>query len=371
MVPNILRRVGVVFVAWSALLFVLGTGMGLELNSGGLLATAQAAFAPSSAPVSPSEATSTDPADDVRVDVIINGERLEAGALVYDDRSFVRLEDVAEVLGGRYLYDDYLMVGFVLTGNYESLVADRLATLNPRIDGYQVIAPFVPGIGISFGLPVSHVTLSFVPSGLLSAFGLQLDDEMEHRPWFDLADEQSINPLQGDGHSQHLWVVDPALLTADDSVRVAFNGKRLNLPPDAMLLREGDLYVRLRELAELTGGGVGWDMAQRIASAKILPGEELTLNTLRSLNTRSISYYEPISAFVPSLGYRFGPDGPGLIFGLDGRERVAVVGALFRAEGTPWFPWFDQPHGEAPDFPGVGKAYSQHIYLIVEEDIQF
>lgn len=311
-------------------------------------------------------------ADAVYVDVVINGEYLERAALVHGDRTFVNLRHVARVLNGRYIYDHDLRIGFVLTGNYLGLVADQLAFRNPPVDGYHPISRFMPGIGIHYGVPAPHLTLAFIPSGIVTAFNvIMTDPDVKHEPWFDQPTAQVEPFLIGDGYSQHLWVIDRTLLIPDQAPKVAFNGKALNISRDSLHWQGEELFVQLRDLAAASGGGVGWDAENRVATARIVPGEELTWSNLGSLNMRTIRYYEQISPFVPSVGYRFGTDGPGLVIGLDGQERVATVSALFPAQSTPWFPWFDQPYGDAPEFPGYGRAYSQHIYLMQREAIEY
>lgn len=311
-------------------------------------------------------------AEDVRVDVVINGHQIEKGAIIYGDRSYVALEDVASVLGGRFVYDSHINVAFVLTGGYVNLMADVLAERNPDVNGYAPIGPFVSGRGIPYGMAQPHLTVSFIPSGLVTAF-VQIFTEPAygHHVWFDQPREQIERFMAGDGYSQHLYVVDRSLLRQDDVPRVAFNGKALNLSPAALLVRDGKLYANLRMLAEASGGGVGWDIARRVASAKIVPGDDLTWSTLATLNGRIFRYYTEETDFVPSIGYRHSPAGPGLIVGVDGNERVAVVGAVFGPGPLTWFPWYDQSLGDLKEFPHMGKGYSQHIYLMDKEDIGY
>lgn len=312
-------------------------------------------------------------ADDVRVDVVINGERLADAAIVHGDRTFVDLEDVARVLDGRYVYDESINVAFVLTGRYKSLMADTLAELNPDLDGYYPIARFVAGRGVHYGLSAAHVTISFLTSGLATAFTqIMAEGELTHHPWFDQTPGKFERFLSGDGYSQHLYVVDRTLIKPGGDTQVAFNGKALNLGTDHLLPRDKAIYVRLRALAEASGGGVSWDVAERVASAKIESGEDLSWGTLASLNMRTIRYYGQGEApFVPSIGYRHVTPGPGLIVGTDGEELVAVFGGIFPSENDEWFPWYDQPHGQAREFPDVGPAFSQHIYLVKKEDIYY
>ena len=64
---------------------------------------------------------------EVYVDVVINGHRLYQAGLVRQDRTYVRLEEVASVLGGDMLYDPELRVAFVNTGRYAGTSTRRRA----------------------------------------------------------------------------------------------------------------------------------------------------------------------------------------------------------------------------------------------------
>src|SRR5690606_34841064 len=69
-------------------------------------------------------------AEEVYVDVVINGRRLYQAGLVYGDRTYVRIADVAQVLDGELIYDPDLKVAFVNTGRYRSLNWRNLIQLN-------------------------------------------------------------------------------------------------------------------------------------------------------------------------------------------------------------------------------------------------
>ena len=311
-------------------------------------------------------------ASEVFVDVVINGTLLEGGALVYGDRTYVALEDVAAVLGGRFVYDLDIKTAFVLTGRYLSLMADELVALNPDLDAYSPIGRFVEHRGIPYGMEQPHLTVTFLPAGLVTAFArIFVDEGVTHAPWFDQSPGRFERFIAGDGYSQHLFVIDPSLVEAGGETRVAFNGRALNVGTDALYWLGDRLYVRLRDLAEASGGGVGWDVAARVATAKIVPGADLTWDTLVSFNVRTARYYDENPPFVPALGYRRTTGGEGLIVAVDGSQRLTAIGTLFREGVTPWFPWFDQVYGAAAEFPGFGRAYSQHIYLVDKEEIEF
>ncbi len=304
-------------------------------------------------------------ADGVYVDVAINGQLIEEGALVVGDRTYVRVSDVADVLGGRYIYDSDLKVAFVLTGVYQNLVADRLAARNPELEAYNPIAPIASHLGIRYGVPGPHLSIGFTPSGIVTAFEvLYTAGAVPHQPWFD-QQNAVLEEIPGIGwaFSQHLHLIDPELITVGGHTKIAFNGEALEVSVDAIMWVGNELYVRLRDLAAASGGGVGWDTAARLATAKVVAGRDLTFDHLVALNERMAGHYVVASDFDPDYGYRAAPPGPGIEVGLDFANRVVVFGVNFPEDAGPWFPWYDQPNSAAADIPGFGRGYSQHIFV--------
>lgn len=303
-------------------------------------------------------------AEDVFVDVAINGYTIEKGGLVVGDRTYVRLSDVADVLDGRYIYDSDLNVAFVLTGGYLNLVADRLAEINPDIESYNPISPIVSHMGIRFGVPGPHLTIGFTPSGIASAFEVIYGaGSVPHQPWFaQRSPVMEDIPGIGMSFTQHLHVIDPELIALRDEPVVAFNGEALNLPGDALLWVGNELYARLRDLAAASGGGVGWNLGARLATAKVVPGKDLTYERLLALNEGMADHYV-IREFDANMGYRAMPGGPAIVVGLDMAHRVVAFGANFPEDAGPWFPWYDQPNSAAVEIPGFGRGYSQHIFV--------
>lgn len=304
-------------------------------------------------------------AEDVYVDVAINGRLLESGALVIGDRTYVRVSDVADVLGGRLIYDRDLNVAFVLTGAYQNLVADQLAQMNPDIEIYNPISPIASHFGIRFGVPGPHLTIGFTPSGIASAFEvLYTGGSVPHQPWFDQR-SPVLEEFPGIGwaYSQHMHVIDPDLIAIGGATVIAFNGEALDLPADAVVWVGRELYVRLRDLARASGGGVGWNAEARLATAKVVAGKDLTYERLLALNEQMGDHYVVGSEFDPRVGYRAMPGGPGIVVGLDMAGRIVAFGANFPEDAGPWFPWYDQPHSAAVEIPGFGRGYSQHIFV--------
>ncbi|HLS90360.1 MAG TPA: hypothetical protein VK101_03850 [Limnochordia bacterium] len=316
-------------------------------------------------------------AEEVYVDVVINGRRLYQAGLVYGDRTYVRLADVAQVLDGELIYDPDLKVAFVNTGRYRSLNWRNLIQLNPKLQGYQPMSPFEAGEGVHWGVPGPHLTVVTTPAGVVTGFKLTVaESQTEHRPWFDQENPIEL-PSGQKGYSQLIYVVHPDLIRLGGATVVAFNGLPLRVAPSAILWYEDELYVRLRDLAVATGGGVGWDAGMRVASAKVVAGAELTFDKLVFLNPAIRTYYTRQSPHLPGLGYRYGALGPSVSVGMsDNGENLMPYDLVVNAfevvlpDGqVAWMPWFDQEEGVVEDIGGV-PSYTQRIYLVPAESIE-
>lgn len=300
-------------------------------------------------------------AEGVFVDVVINGHRLYQAGLIYGDRTFVRLEDVASVLGGRFVYDPELKVAFVNTGRYASLHWDTLVSINPKLRSYQPMSPMVEGEGVHYGAPGTHLTVVTTPAGVVTGFELAVPAQEEHRPWFDQAEPGAL-PGTGTGYTHTLQVVDPDLIRLGGPAAVAFNGLALRLAQSAILWYEGELYVRLRDLAVASGGGVGWDEVNRVASAKVVAGADLDYEKLSYFNPEVRSYYGKLAPFASEGGDRYGAPGPSVIVLMD--EELQVNGFEIVVPEGPgvWRSWFDQAEGEVQQIGDV-RGYTQRIYI--------
>lgn len=256
----------------------------------------------------------------VFVDVVINGHRLYQAGLVYQDRTYVRLDDVAAVLGGEMVYDPEIKVAFIHTGRYRALQWRRLVELNPELQAYQPMSPIAAREGVHYGIPGPHMTVLVSPAGVVT--GVQLATPQERTdplPWFDQAEPVALSV--GTGYTQTLYFVRPELIELGGATEIAFNGLPLRLAASAILWYEDELYVRLRDLAVASGGGVGWDPELRVASAKVVPGADLSYEKLAFLNAPVRPYYEPLADFVPDKGYPYGPAGPAVLLLLSDRQR--------------------------------------------------
>lgn len=291
-----------------------------------------------------------DVAAQVYVDVVINGHRLYHGGLVHQDRTYVRLDDVATVLGGEMIYDPEIKVAFVNTGRYRQLRWRTLVQLNPELQAYQPMSPMAAGEGVHYGIPGPHLTVLVSPAGVVTGFQLAAPQEQTERlPWFDQEEPVAL-PGVGRGYTHTLYVVQPELIELGGATEIAFNGLPVRLAGSAILWYENQLYVRLRDLAVASGGGVGWDPDLRVASAKVVPGADLSYDKLAFLNSDVRQYFGSLSSFVPEKGYPFGPDGTAVLLLLSDRDRSSET--LVHA------------------FEAILPTRTQTIYVVAPESIE-
>lgn len=302
--------------------------------------------------------------DDVSIDVVINGVRLEGRGLVEGDRTYVSLEEVAAVLGGSVVPDPELNLVFVNTGRYQHLTLDGLKALNPKARTYRPLSPLVPATGIRHGAAGPHLAVTATPAGIVTGVMLAVPAaDGAHYPWYEQPKESPAELQEiGQVYTQQVFVVDRTLVRPSLATEIVFNGERLWVPEGALLWRGEELFVRLRDLAEASGGGVGWDPKARVASAKIVPGRELTPEKLAELNPKLAWHYEVRGSLLPGGGLEYRALGPGLAMGIDETGAVTRFGAAF-AEDLGWFPWFDQERGAPLTLLGLGRTYTQQLRL--------
>ena len=167
-----------------------------------------------------------DVAAQVYVDVVINGHRLYQGGLVHQDRTYVRLDDVATVLGGEMIYDPEIKVAFVNTGRYRQLRWRTLVQLNPELQAYQPMSPMAAGEGVHYGIPGPHLTVLVSPAGVVTGFQLAAPQEQTERlPWFDQEEPVAL-PGVGRGYTHTLYVVQPELIELGGGRRSHLTGCR-------------------------------------------------------------------------------------------------------------------------------------------------
>lgn len=248
-------------------------------------------------------------ASEVAVDIEVNGRFIPAGGVIERGRTFADLSAVAQALDGQLLYDPDLKVAFVQTGRYLNLTWQRLLALNESLsETYEPIAPFQQGEGVRYGTFHPHITVATAPAGVIAAFEILFSpEEAEQLPWFDRAEAKETEVDTGELRlTRRMFVVDPDLLTLGGNTTVAFNGVALDIPTDAILWRNDRLYIRLRNLASASGGGVGWDETRRLATAKIVPGLDLTFDKLVRFNPEMAGFYQKMDTYEPGFGYRMG-----------------------------------------------------------------
>jgi len=300
-------------------------------------------------------------AQGVFVDVVINGHRLYQAGLVYGDRTFVRLEDVASVLGGRFVYDPELKVAFVNTGSYAQLRWESLVNANPKLRSYQPMSPLVELRGVPYGAPGTHLTVVTTPAGVVTGFELAVPASRgEYRPWFDQAEPGAL-PGTGTGYTHTLHVVHPGLIKLGGPTEIALNGLPLRVAPSAILWYEDELYVRLRDFAVASGGGVGWDPVERVASAKVVAGADLDYEKLTYLNPKAREHFTRLAPYGGEEE-RYGANGPSVIAVIGEDQRVIAFEIVVPEGNGAWKAWFDQAEGE-PALVGETRAYTQRIYL--------
>ena len=301
---------------------------------------------------------------DVFVDVVINGVRIEDGGLVVGDRTYVKLDDVAAVLGGKVVRDTQLNLIFLNTGRYANLTLEGLKALNPDLQAYSATSALVPAVGIRHGVQGPHIAVTTTPAGVVTGVVLVVPEGVgPYRPWYDQPAGSPVEvPGVGRAYTQQMFVIDRTLVRPSLAFELVFNGERLWVPETAFLWRGNDLYVRLRDLAEASGGGVGWNQQTRTASAKVVPGGELTPEKLVALNPNLQDFYKMRNSYVPGQGLEFRPAGAGLAVGLDETGAVTRFSAAF-PEGAGWFSWYDQDQGAPLIVTGLGRIYTQNLAL--------
>ncbi len=77
----------------------------------------------------------------------------------------------------------------------------------------------------------------------------------------------------------------------------------------------------------------------------------------------ALAHYGPMhEEWVPAMGIHWGAPGPHVTLGVGYADTVVVVEVIY-PEAIGWYPWFDQPEGEPMELPGLGMAYTQHIWI--------
>lgn len=76
----------------------------------------------------------------------------------------------------------------------------------------------------------------------------------------------------------------------------------------------------------------------------------------------ALSKYQALSPYIPSMGVHQGVQGPGLVTAVSNEATLNAV-EIMVPEAAGWQPWFDEPEGQPIEIEGMGKVYTQHIYI--------
>ncbi len=93
------------------------------------------------------------------------------------------------------------------------LTLEALTEVNPALEGYQQLSPYVPNMGYHYGMMGPGLVLAVSPEGEINAFELLFPAEQGHHPWFDQPDGEPMDMGEmGMMYTQHVYVVDPMSL---------------------------------------------------------------------------------------------------------------------------------------------------------------
>lgn len=280
---------------------------------------------------------------------------------IHNDRLFVPAESFAALIGGTYSEEGG--VAIIRTGKGIPNLAE-LQERNPKLGLYKELSPFIPGMGIHRGVEGPHVTLAVSKEGTLNAFEAAFPASAGWFPWFDQPEGQPMElPGIGKVYTQHIYVTDPRGLVEHSGVPVILDGRYLSYPFEPKPHRHnGKVYIPLRPAVELLGGTVEWHEEAYTAKARLTPGP-LTWEQLKALNPK-LAAYKALSPFIPNMGIHWGVEGPHVTIMVDSAGLVTGAELMLSAGATPWMPWFDQPEGQPTELPGLGKAWTQHVYIV-------
>lgn len=143
--------------------------------------------------------------------------------------------------------------------------------------------------------------------------------------------------------------------------RLVINGKEVMAPAGekGVHLHDARMYVGAKEFASAIGAT--YSVAEN-GNVTIRTGSDLpTVAELTKINPK-LSLYQGLSPFIPSMGVHQGVMGPHVTLAVSKGGAVNAF-ELIVPEAAGWQPWFDQPEGQAMELEGLGKVYTQHIYV--------
>lgn len=298
---------------------------------------------------------------------IVNGKEI-AKAVIQNSRLYVPAEGFAAAIGGT-MTKDAKGVYWIKTSKAMPTVAE-LAQLNPSLAKYEPLSPYIPNMGIHLGVHGPGLVLVVSNEGTLNAVEILSPAAQGWQPWFDQPEGQSFElPGMGQVYSQHIYLTHPGgLLPEGTGVPVIIDGRYLSSSFEPKSHMVGDtLYIPLRTAVELLGGSVTWDNATFTATATA-ESKGISYDWLKQMNP-ALAKYAPMSEFVPNMGVHHGVPGPHVTVMTDSNGMVTGFELVVPAMAG-WLPWFDQPEGQPMELPGLGKVYSQHIYLVNPSSIK-
>lgn len=140
------------------------------------------------------------------------------------------------------------------------------------------------------------------------------------------------------------------------------NGQAVESAPGitAAQLQNSRLYVQAQAFAKAIGGT--YSESAETGVVTITTGHDIpTVTGLHQLNPK-LAQYQPLSPFVPNMGFHHGVMGPHVTLVTSQAGTVNAFELIVPA-ATGWFPWFDQPEGRPDEIHGLGQVYTQHVYL--------
>ncbi|MFZ5815700.1 MAG: hypothetical protein ACOY93_10420 [Bacillota bacterium] len=149
--------------------------------------------------------------------------------------------------------------------------------------------------------------------------------------------------------------VMPGLAQGEMTPRAVVNGKEVA----NAVIHNGRIYLPADGFAAAIGGTVMKDEkgAYWIDTGNGLP----TVAELTKLNP-NLARYQALSPYIPNMGIHSGVHGPGLVLVHSNEGTVNAV-EMISPEAAGWHPWFDQPVNHAEEIPGLGRVYTQHVYV--------
>jgi hypothetical protein len=291
----------------------------------------------------------------------VNGKEI-AEAVIHNDRMYVPAEAFAAAIGGS-MTKDANGVYWIKTAKAMPTVAE-LAKFNPYLAKYEAMSPYIPNMGIHLGVMGPALLMATSKEGTLNAIEIIAPEAQGWQPWFDQPQNQAMElPGLGKVYTQHIYLTHPGGLVPENAgVPVVIDGRYLSSSYNPKGHMMGDvLYIPLRTAVELLGGQISWDGDTYTATATVEP-KGITFEWLKQMNP-ALTKYQPLSEFVPNMGVHHGVPGPHVTVMTDSAGMVTGF-ELVVPSAAGWQPWFDQPKDQPMELPGLGKVYTQHIYLV-------